>query len=74
MKRFIFGLMLVVIGLVFSAFCFIYAVMHPWDYNGITGLRGAFLGTHTGIPFVISIIVMITGLLICFYEAYMSKK
>ncbi|MDF2944609.1 MAG: hypothetical protein K0S01_3467 [Herbinix sp.] len=74
MKRFIFGAMLVFIGFIFSAFCFIYAVMNPWDYNGITGLKGAFLGTYTGTPFVISIIILVIGLLICFYEAYISKK
>lgn len=74
MKKFIFGMMLVVIGFIISAFCFIYAVMNPWDYNGITGLRGAFLGTHTGTPFIISMITMIIGLSICFYEAYISKK
>ncbi len=74
MKRFIFGMMLVVIGFIFSAFCFIYAVMNPWNYNGITGLRGAFLGTYTGTPFIISIIILVIGILICFYEAYLRKK
>lgn len=74
MKKFIVGVMLVVIGFIVSAFCFIYAVMNPWDYNGITGLRGAFLGTNTGTPFVISMIIMVIGLLICSYEAYISKK
>lgn len=74
MKRFICGVMLVVIGFIISAFCFIYAVMNPWNYNGITGLRGAFLGTNTGTPFVISITTMVIGLLICFYEAYISKN
>lgn len=66
--------MLVVIGLIFSAFCFVYAVMNPWDYNGITGLRGSFLGTHTWIPFITSIVTMAIGLLICFYEAYLRKE
>lgn len=74
MKRFIFGIILVVIGFIVSAFCFIYAVMNPWNYNGTSGLRGAFLGTHTGTPFVISMITMVIGLLICFYEAYISKE
>lgn len=74
MKKFIFGVMLAVIGFIVSIFCFIYAVMNPWNYNGITGLRGAFLGTHTGYPFVISMIIMVIGLSICFYEAYISKN
>lgn len=74
MKRFIFGVMLVVIGFIFSAFCFIYAVMNPFQIDGVTGLRCAFRGTYTETPFVISMITMLIGLFICFYEAYISKK
>ena len=29
------GLLLTLVGLVFSSICFIYAVMNPWNYNGI---------------------------------------
>ena len=39
------GLLLTLVGLVFSSLCFIYAVMNPWNYNGINGLLGSFLGT-----------------------------
>ena len=39
------GLLLTLVGLVFSSFCFIYAVMNPCNYNGINGLLGSFLGT-----------------------------
>jgi hypothetical protein len=74
MKRFIFGMMLVIMGFITSAFCFVYAVMHPWDYNGITGLRGAFLGTYTGTPFIISMIVLVIGLIICFYESFIREN
>ena len=41
------GLLLTLVGLVFSSFCFIYAVMNPCNYNGINGLLGSFLGTQT---------------------------
>jgi hypothetical protein len=64
----------VAMGFIISAFCFIYAVMNPWDYNGITGLRGAFLGTYTGTPFVLSMITLVIGLIICFYESYINLK
>lgn len=74
MKRFLFGTMLVTIGFLFTVFCFIYAVMNPYVINGISGLRSAFRGTYTGIPFVISIIIMISGLILCFYEAYLWKN
>lgn len=38
------GLLLTLVGLVFSSFCFIYAVMNPCNYNGINGLLGSFFG------------------------------
>ena len=41
------GLLLTLVGLVFSSFCFIYAVMNPCNYNGINGLLGSFSGTHS---------------------------
>ena len=44
--------MVTVIGLVFSAFSFIYAALNPWNWNGIDGLLGSFLGTHMLLPFL----------------------
>ncbi|MDR9756867.1 MAG: hypothetical protein WBJ83_00595 [Thermacetogeniaceae bacterium] len=69
-NKMIFGVLITVVGLVFSAFSFIYAALNPWDYNGITGLLGSFLGTHMLIPFIIATIVMCIGIMICFWEAY----
>lgn len=69
-KKMAFGILITIIGLVFSAFCFIYAVMHPYNYDGIEGLFGAFLGTDTLFPFIIATIVMCVGIIICFWEAY----
>ena len=73
-KKMVCGILLTIIGLVFSAFCFITAVQNPWNYNGIDGLLGAFLGTNTLIPFVISFGVMILGLVICFWRALKGDK
>ena len=67
------GVLLSVIGLVFSAFAFIYAALNPWNYNGITGLLGSFLGTHMLIPFIISTLVMLAGLAICFWRAFTKE-
>ena len=69
-KRMIFGVLLAVIGCVFSAFCFFYAVMHPCIYNGTDGLLGGLLGADLLIPFVITMLVMITGIVICGIEAF----
>lgn len=73
MKKIIFGALITIVGLVFSAFSFIYAAMNPWDYNGIDGLLGSLLGTRMIIPFIISTMVMIIGLVICGKEAYCKK-
>ena len=73
MKRSVFGILLTIIGLIFAAFSFIYAAMNPWNYNGIGGLRGSFLGTNMTMPFVVGLIVMIIGLSVTFYEAYIRK-
>lgn len=72
-KKMIFGMLLTVIGAVFTLFCFAYAVSHPWSYNGIDGLLGSFLGTHTLIPFLLSLTVMTAGVAICGWEAYRGK-
>lgn len=69
-----FGVLLTVVGFVFSGFSFIYAANNPWNWNGIDGLLGSFLGTRMLIPFIISMAVMIAGLSICFFEAYRKDK
>lgn len=73
-NKMIFGVLITVIGLVFSAFSFIYAALNPWNWNGIGGLLGSFLGTHMLIPFIIGVIIMVAGLWLCFKEAYGGKK
>lgn len=68
-KKMVCGVLLTIIGLTFSVLFLILAALNPWDYNGISGLLGSLLGTHTFIPFVISFTVMIVGLGICFWRA-----
>ncbi len=73
-KKMIFGILLTLIGLFFSGFCFIDAVLHPWNCNGVSGLLGAFLGQDTLIPFILSLLVMLLGLGICFWRAFGKEK
>lgn len=73
-KKMIFGILLTIIGLSFSAICFVDALLNPCIYNGIDGLLGAFLGQDTLIPFVISFAAMILGVGICYREAFREKK
>ena len=71
-NKMVFGVLITLIGLVFSAFSFIYAALNPWIWNGIDGMLGSFLGTHMLIPFIIGLVVLIIGLIICFREAYLK--
>ena len=73
-NKMLFGVLITIIGLVFSAFSFIYAAMNPWEWNGIGGLWGSFLGTHMMIPFIIGMLIMIVGIVLCFMEAYRKCK
>ncbi|HIR68658.1 MAG: hypothetical protein ACLUGG_04880 [Oscillospiraceae bacterium] len=73
-KKMIFGLLLTLVGMAFSLFCFIQAATHPWDYNGIDGLWGSFLGTGMLFPFILAMAVMCGGLVICYLEAYPKNK
>ncbi len=73
-KKMIFGLLLTLVGMAFSVFCFIQAATHPWDYHGIDGLWGSFLGTGMLFPFILAMAVMCGGLVICYLEAYPKNK
>lgn len=73
MKRFIFGLVVFILGAVVSVFNYIDAVLNPCIYNGIGGLQGAFLGRGTLGMTIVFIIVMLAGLGICGFEAYRKR-
>ncbi|WP_167956843.1 hypothetical protein [Anaerosporobacter faecicola] len=73
MKKFIYGVMITFIGLLFFAFSFFYAVMNPGTYNNISGLYGSLLYSGLTVPFIISFIVLIIGIIICGVEAYRKK-
>ena len=73
-NKMMFGVLITVVGMVFAAFSYMYAVMNPWTWNSFDGLLGSFLGTGTLIPFVIGLIVMTVGLVICYREAYPKDK
>lgn len=70
MKKFIFGILIFLLGLVMMILNYIFAMINPWDYNGITGILGSLLGTNTLGIFIFSILVIICGLYICWLEAY----
>ena len=73
MKRFLFGLLLSLIGLSYSLFCFIWSVKEPWYYQGIDGLIGSLLGNELIVPFTVFSLLMLLGISICCVEAYRRK-
>lgn len=73
-KKMICGVMLTAIGFVFSVICFIHVLLHPWNYEGIDGLLGSLLGTDTLVPTIVSLAVMVSGLTICFRQAFQKEK
>lgn len=73
MKKFVFGLIIFLLGAVVSVFNYIDAVLNPCSYNGIDGLQGALLGRGTLNFTIFFVIVMLIGLSICGFEAYKKK-
>lgn len=73
LKKMIFGMMLFIGGLIGVISLTIVAAFNPWDYNGITGLRGSLLGTGTMSSFIFFCIMELIGTIICGYQAYIEK-
>lgn len=73
-NKMIFGVLVTLIGLVFSVFSLVYASMNPWCINGVCGLSQSLKGTYMDILLTLSLIAMFFGLWICFKEAYKKPK
>ena len=73
MKRFLFGLLLSLIGHSYSLFCFIWAVKEPWIHRGFDGIIGSMLGHEVLAHFLLFTLLMLFGLTICLVEAYRRK-
>ena len=73
-NKMIFGALLTLIGLTFSVLSFVYAAMHPWNINGKEGLLVSLMGTNMWLLLLIALVIMISGLWICFKEAYPDTK
>lgn len=69
-NKMVLGFLITLIGLVFSACSFFYAVANPMTYNFIGGLLGSLLGRGVMVSFIMGTVVMIAGLVLCFKEVY----
>lgn len=74
MKKMFFGSLLILMGLAFCIPIFLTAQSKLWDYNGITGLLGSLLGERLIVPFIVSILIIFTGLIICYVEAFIKGE
>ena len=73
-SKMVFGSLLTIVGLIWSAVTIIYAAHNPWNWNGIQGLMGSLLGTRMLFLLLIALATMIVGLVICYKEAYHKDK
>ena len=73
MKRLMFGIMLTLVGLSYSLVCFATAVSNPWRAADTAGLTGVFLGSGTMFPFLLSLTILLTGLVITLFETYRKR-
>ena len=68
-----------IIGLVFTSVSIIYVALSEnitYSDNGrqIFGVFGSLLATHMLVPLIISLVILISGLLICFLLAFSKKQ
>lgn len=72
------GVLLVIVGLVFSAVDIVCGALSgsTYSYNGnqFFGILGALLATHLFVPLIISLVILILGLGLCFLLAFRGKQ
>lgn len=73
MKRFSFGVLIAIIGLMFSLSFVFYAAVNPGFYNEIGGILGSVLYANLLVPLILSLLVMLAGVFLCWHEAYQKK-
>ena len=61
MKKFIFGIILSVIGFIYSFTCFVYAVINPCTVNDRSGFMISLRANNVLIPFLASIFILVIG-------------
>lgn len=67
MKKFILGIVWQMMGFLGAVVVICTAALNgPWDYNGITGLLGALLGTRLIWPLSVCILLFLLGIFLCY--------
>lgn len=65
MKKFILGISIFWFGAVGTLITYVYTLLHQATWNGHEGWMVNFYVNDTGIPFVVFIILMVIGAIIC---------
>ena len=78
-RKMVCGILLVIIGLVFTSVSIIYVALSEILLIAIMavkffGVFGSLLATHMLVPLIISLVILISGLLICFLLAFSKKQ
>ena len=78
-RKMVCGILLVIIGLVFTSVSIIYVALsenitYSDNVRQIFGVFGSLLATHMLVPLIISLVILISGLLICFLLAFSKKQ
>ena len=73
-KKMTCGILVTVIGLVYSVSCLAYAGWMTNTYVNLDGLFDTEAGRFMILPFVISLLVMLAGLAFCFWCAFRKEN
>ncbi|MCM1498399.1 MAG: hypothetical protein NC124_08020 [Clostridium sp.] len=66
MKKMILGIAWQVMGFLGAIIILCSAAPHDWDYHGITGIIGNILGLGLMLPFLVCVVLIVAGLVLCF--------
>lgn len=73
MKKLILGIAIMAIGAISTISIIVATILsplNPWSYNGIEGWYGCLLGMDLIMPFTISIIIAVIGLIIAVWGTF----
>ncbi|SHL66798.1 hypothetical protein SAMN02745136_05423 [Anaerocolumna jejuensis DSM 15929] len=73
MKRFVLGALMFSWGIIGVIIFTVLVALHPCNYNGIDGMKGALLGMGIRGPYIVFWLLSILGLLICIFDICSDK-
>ncbi len=65
MKKMLLGIAWQVMGFLGAIIILCSATPYDWDYHGITGIFGNILGLDLMLPFLVCVLFVVAGLVVC---------